>query len=183
MDVRLQKLCLPALIGLAVVAGGGCAAGDRGPATPNPVTGQVRELDYFAGTWIATATDPATGVEIRVRYTVRPGIGGKWYLGAAHGLSTPDESQDVWGKDPLTSEIVRTIFDASGVYAVVRSKGWSGDTLVLQGEAWTARGAVQVRETITRITGNEFKAVWEAQRDGKWVPYSLETVVRESNTT
>lgn len=169
-----------ALLWTAVLALGGCAVADRAPASPKPVAGQVRELDYFTGTWLASAVDPATGVEIRVRYTVRPSLGGKWYVGAAQGLSTPDASQDVWGKDPLTSEIVRTIFDASGVYAVVRSKGWSGDTLVLQGEGWTPKGAVQVRETITRVTRDEFKAVWEALRDGKWVPYSVEKVTREA---
>ena len=157
----------------------GCAAKDGGQATLKAPTGQVQELDYFVGTWLAIATDPSNGSELRVRYTVRPAVGGKWYLGAARGISTPDESHDVWGKDPLSKEIVRTIFDASGVYAVVRSKGWSGDTLILEGEGWTAQGPIKVRETIVRVSRDEFKAVWEALRDGKWVPYSDEKVTRE----
>lgn len=171
--------CRVAIICFAVLALGACAARAGGAATSS-ASGSVPDLEYFVGTWLAIATDPRTGVEIRARYTVRPAVGGKWYLGAADVLASPDESQDIWGKDPSTHEIVRTIFDSSGVYAVVRSRGWSGDTLVLEGEGWTPQGAVKVRETITRLTREEFKAVWEALRDGKWVAYSVEQVLRQT---
>lgn len=138
------------------------------------------DLDYFVGTWLAVATDPRSGEETRVRYTVRRGVGGKWYLGAADDLSSLDESQDVWGRDPASNEIVRAIFDSNGVYALVRSRGWSGATMVLEGDAWTPQGAVKVRETITRVSPGEFKAVWEVFREGRWTAYSVERVTRDT---
>ena len=69
--------------------------------------------------------------------------------------------------------------DGSGAFATIRSPGWQGDRLVLEGEVRSKGGILRVRETITRLGRNEFKAVWEARRDGAWVAYSLESLTRQ----
>jgi hypothetical protein len=51
---------------------------------------------------------------------------------------------------------------------------------VLEGEARSAGGVIRVRETITRRSPDRFEAVWEAQRDGEWAPYAVETVTRRT---
>jgi hypothetical protein len=122
--------------------------------------------------------DPASGAETILLYSVRPALGGKWYIGAGQVPSTAMEIHDLWGKDPVSGELVRSIFDSTGTYGTVRSHGWTAATLVLEGEAQTPTGRVLVRETITRISDDEFGAVWEALLDGKWTTYSVETLTR-----
>jgi len=61
----------------------------------------------------------------------------------------------------------------------VRSAGWQGETLVLEGEVRAPSGTVRVRETITRVGANELRAVWEALQDGAWSAYSEERLTRD----
>jgi hypothetical protein len=141
-------------------------------------SGETGELDYFVGTWQVAVTDPSSGKELDFRYSVRPAVGGKWHLGVGEVPSIGLHVHDLWGKDPVSGEIVRSIFDSAGTYGTVRSKGWAGATLVLEGDAQTSQGRMQVRETITRVSADEFGAVWEALVEGKWMPYSVEKLTR-----
>lgn len=155
----------------------GCAMGGRqGAAASAP--GRIPELDFFLGQWRARLEDPGTGKKLELLYTVEPGVGGRWYVGNGTIASEGLEIHDLWGRDPVSGEIVRSIFDSTGVFGVVRSKGWLGDKLVLEGEASSAQGKVQVRETITRAGPDAFQAVWEAQLDGTWTAYSVEQLER-----
>jgi hypothetical protein len=135
-------------------------------------------LRYLVGTWHVVSVDPGGGDELRVCYSVQPFVGKKWISGVATSTRPGFASKDVWGYDRASGELVRTIFDASGTYAIVRSPGWKGDTLVLDGNAKSAAGTMRVRETIRRLSENEFKATWEALRGGKWSAYAIETATR-----
>jgi hypothetical protein len=64
------------------------------------------------------------------------------------------------------------------VLGTVRSRGWQGDTLVLEGVARQKPAPVHVRETIRRESDAAFTATWEAEVDGKWVTYSVEQLRR-----
>lgn len=111
-----------------------------------------------------------------IDYRVQTVAGGAWLRGVAEG---PDlRATDMWGRDPRTGEVIRVVFDGSGVYAVVRSKGWAEDTLVLEGDVQREGGPLRVRETIKRIGPDEFEAVWEAFLDGAWTAYSIERLTR-----
>lgn len=68
------------------------------------------------------------------------------------------------------------MFDSSGTFGTVRSKGWEGERLELEGEATSA---LRVRETITRVGPDELHATWEALLDGTWTAYSVERLRRE----
>lgn len=135
-------------------------------------------LRYLVGTWHVVSVDPGGGDELRVCYSVQPFVGDQWISGVATSMTPGFGSKDVWGYDRASGELVRTIFDASGTYAIVRSPGWKGDTLVLDGDAKSAGGTMRVRETIRRLSENEFKATWEALRGGKWSAYAVETATR-----
>ena len=135
-------------------------------------------LRYFIGTWRVVSIDPAGGDDLHVCYSIQPFVGDKWVSGVAIATTPGFASKDVWGRDGASGELIRTIFDASGTYAVVRSPGWKGDTLVLDGEAKSAGGAIRVRETIRRVAANEFQATWEALRGGRWTAYAIETATR-----
>ena len=159
------------LLVLAAIAVGGGAAAAEVPAAPEG-------LGYFVGDWSASARDPGDGSTVVVSYKVAPALDGAWLAGEAESADLSLRSRDVWGRDPATGEVMRTIFDKSGVYGVVRSRGWEGDRLVLEGEARSKGGTIRVRETISRVGPGEFTAVWEALRDGVWTTYSIERVTR-----
>jgi hypothetical protein len=143
-----------------------------------PAQGSIPALDYFIGRWHAEAENPATKQRFELRYRVEPMLNGTWYLGTGTAKALGLEIHDVWGKDAVTGEIVRTIFDSAKNFGTVRAKGWEGDVLVLEGEVASAQGRVRVRETIRRVDADHFEAVWEALKDGTWSAYSVEKLRR-----
>jgi hypothetical protein len=156
-----------------------CAASAPPRGTPAPVAGTIPELDYFVGRWLAEAKNPMNGQTFALDYRVEPAIKGRWYIGTGHAEALGMEIHDLWGKDPVTGEIVRSIFDSTGTHGTVRSKGWSGDTLVLEGDATTVQGVVHVRETIEKKGADEFHTVWEMKTGEAWQAYSVETLRRQ----
>jgi hypothetical protein len=138
----------------------------------------VEPFHYLVGTWRVVSVDPVGGDDLRVCYSIQPFVGEKWVSGVATSKTPGFGSKDVWGLDGASGELFRTIFDASGTYAVVRSPGWKGDTLILNGDARSGAGMMRVRETIRRLSQNEFRATWEALRGGKWSVYAIETATR-----
>ena len=155
------------------------ACGSRQPPRVAVPQGQITELDYFVGHWIAEAKDPSTGKTFTLDYRIEPALRGQWYVGTGSAAALGLEIHDLWGKDAVTGEIVRTIFDSAKTFGTVRSKGWQGDTLVLEGDAVSAQGRVTVRETIQRKGPDEFHAVWEAKTGDTWSAYSVETLRRQ----
>jgi hypothetical protein len=153
----------------------GCASSQH----PRAMKGAVPELDYFVGRWLADAKNPQNGTAFQLEYRVEPHLQGRWYVGTGHAPSLGLEIHDLWGKDPVTGEIVRTLFDSQSTFGTVRSKGWTGDTLVLEGDAMTVQGKATVRETITRKSADEFHAIWEAKDGETWSTYSVETLRRQ----
>lgn len=153
----------------------GCASSQH----PRTMKGNVPELDYFVGRWRAEAKNPQNGTTFELDYSIEPALQGRWYVGTGHAPALGLEIHDLWGKDPVSGEIVRTIFDSQNTFGTVRSRGWNGDVLVLEGDAMTAQGTTTVRETITRKGADEFHAVWEAKDGETWSAYSLETLRRQ----
>ena len=139
---------------------------------------QTHDLTYFVGRWDVASKDPANGEVLKVDYTIEAAPGGAWFAGASASRDGSLSARDMWGRDPLTGEVIRVIFDGGGTLATVRSPGWAGDKLVLEGEARSKGGTVRVRETITRVSSQRFEAVWEAYRNGVWSTYAVETVTR-----
>ena len=105
--------------------GSPCLGGDNGAgsaAAPNPPM-----LDYIVGRWEVDAIDPTTGQAEKIRYEVQRFVGNAWVSGSAKSADPSFAAKDVWGHDPLTGEVIRTVFDSSGTYAIVRSPGWKDD--------------------------------------------------------
>ena len=150
-------------------------------STPKPAakTGSIAELDYFVGHWRADAKNPTNGKSFVLDYTIEPTLQGKWYAGTGHAAALGLDIHDLWGKDAASGEIVRTIFDSAQNFGTVRSKGWSGDVLVFEGEVASTGGRVTVRETITKRGANAFDAVWEMKTDDTWTAYSIEKLRRQ----
>ena len=140
-----------------------------------PTREQLRPL---AGTWQVVSVAPGGSERLEVCYRVEPVLGGRFLAGHATAAAPDFGSRDMWGLDEASGEVIRSIFDISGTHAVVRSKGWQGGTLVLEGDARSKNGSLRVRETNKRVSDSEFTATWEAWRGGKWQAYALETARR-----
>ena len=134
---------------------------------------QTDDLRFFVGRWDVASKDTASGEVLKVDYSVETAPGGAWLAGASASKAGAISARDMWGRDPLTREVIRVIFDGSGTFAPVRSPGWTGDKLVLEGEARSKGGTVRVRETISRLSPQRFEALWEAQRNGVWSAYAV----------
>jgi hypothetical protein len=166
----------------------GAAAAPAAAQQPAPAVAQTpartapEGLEYFVGAWLAEARDPTTGESFSLVYRVEPALGGAWITGYGESPELGFKSRDMWGRDLRTGEIMRVIFNDGGGYATVRSPGWKGDTLVLEGESHGRNAPLRLRETITRVSASEFRAVWEALRDGVWTAYSVERLTRQSET-
>lgn len=139
---------------------------------------QTQDLNFLVGHWHVASKDPASGEVLRVEYTIEKAPGGAWLMGASTSNDRSINARDMWGRDPLTGEVMRVIFDGSGTFAIVRSHGWTGDKLVLEGEARSKGGTVRVRETISHVSPDGFDAVWEADRHGLWSAYAVESATR-----
>jgi hypothetical protein len=157
------------------------ASEPRAAAAAPAVSGSEAEasLAFLLGGWDIVATTPGTGESARFSYDVSPLLG-TWMSGRARSDPPGEESKDVWGKDSASGELMRIIFAGGGTYAVVRSPGWQGAKLVLEGDARSPGGVVRVRETIERQSDDRFVATWEAYRNGSWSAYSVERVTRRA---
>jgi hypothetical protein len=164
MEARMIRLAAIA-VGLQLALAGAAAA-------------QTDDLRYFVGRWDVASKDPASGEVLQVDYNIEAAPGGAWLAGSSVSRDGAVSARDMWGRDPLTGEVIRVIFDGSGTFAKIRSPGWSGEKLVLEGEAQSKGGTVRVRETISRLSPQRFEAIWEAFRNGAWSPYAVETVTR-----
>jgi hypothetical protein len=160
------------IAGLSFATSAASAEAQAGPAQ----CGQG--LDFLLGKWDVSAREPGAAHAERFDYEIKPLVGSAWLYGRAKSADLASESSDVWGKDASSGEIIRVIFDKSGTYALIRSPGWKDGRLVLEGDALSSGGSIRVRETISCISRDEFRALWEARRDGVWRAYSDEHVVR-----
>jgi hypothetical protein len=165
MVAKLGMRGIAVAVGIALALAGAAAA-------------QPGDLAFLVGGWDVASRDPASGEVLQVDYTIEMAPGGAWLAGASASKDGSVTARDIWGHDPLTGEVMRVIFDGGGTFATVRSPGWAGDRLVLEGEARSKGGTVRVRETISRVSPQRFEAVWEAYRDGAWSAYAVETATR-----
>jgi hypothetical protein len=123
------------------------AAAPAPSLSSNPtLDSRLAPIAFFVGDWTAKAENPSTKQAFSLRYRVTPVLGGSWLEGSGVAKELGLEIRDYWGID-ASGEITRTLFDSSGVTGTVRSKGWSGDSLVLEG---TINTGMRVRETISK---------------------------------
>jgi hypothetical protein len=131
------------------------------------------DLLYFQGKWTITVkADPSA----TFTWTASEDLKGEWLAGVVEKGGSR-VSTDIWRVN--AGIIERYIFTNDGVFIKVVSSGWKSGKLVLSGIGNGKAIDFRVRETITRISDNKFRAVWERQSDdGKWAVFSDETCVK-----
>ncbi len=131
-------------------------------------------LAFFVGDWKVDATMGSQQVPFSYKVTA---LGPTFLVG--HGIvpSMNLEVRDIW-LETSNGGVVRIIVQSDGAWGLVRSTGWSGETLVLEGQVMLPSGATPIRETITRTGPTSFGAVWEAKTGDTWSAYSVEKLTR-----
>lgn len=128
------------------------------------------DLAYFQGKWTLTVkAEP----DATYTWTVSDGLKGAWLNGV---VEKGDESisRDLWRAN--AGVIERYVFTSDGSFIKLVSSGWKTGKMILNGISYGKAADSRVRETITRESDRQFRAVWEKQGDdGKWVVFSDET--------
>lgn len=143
------------------------AAAAATAAAALPAKSVPAPLQPLLGTWDVDASNP-DGSRLRFSYEVSTTLGGAWASGRAVVPALQIEARDFWRLDPAASQIVRVYLDSQGSYGVLRSPGWQGDTLQLQGQLTDKGVPTPVRETLRRAGPAELRARWELQQGGRW---------------
>lgn len=143
-----------------------------------PAADPLAAFRFFVGEWEGQISMNG-GAPVKVRYTLRPSLKGRWIKGHGDFAALGVEVEDFWGVDAQSGRLVRAVFDSNGVNGQVFSSGWNKDRLLWEGTVYVAGKGAQVRETITRTGPNAFSAVWEQRNaDGTWTAYSRESFTR-----
>ena len=64
--------------------------------------------------WDVIVRTPGEAGAATVRYKVRPFSGTAWLSGRGISRELGIDARDVWGRDPLTGDLMRIVFDANG---------------------------------------------------------------------
>ncbi len=77
--------------------------------------------------------------------------------------------------DAGAKQFVMFWFDSMGGWARSSSAGWSGDTMVYEGESHMGPMTMKSRDTFTKMGAAGMKHVMEAEMGGKWMTTGEET--------
>jgi len=182
--MRSRTISTLALVSALSVAAPALPAADQPAGPPKPAP-EMSQLAYFAGTWACTGKTFQTpmGPEHPTEATVHSslGLGGFWYLmhydEKSTGVNpTPIHVAMYLGYDAAAKDFVLVGADSFGGSYSETSKGWSGDTLVLEGPAGGMGPNAKARDTFTKKSATELTHTGELQGpDGKWMKLDEET--------
>jgi hypothetical protein len=126
-------------------------------------------LDYFKGTWTVTLRNNPTQ---KFTWTVKEDLDQSWLNGVVE-QDGKRISTDFWRQKG--NKIERFAFTGNSVFVKIESQGWEADKMILDGTLTNNSGETKIRETITKISENQFNALWEMEStDGKWTVFGDE---------
>lgn len=131
------------------------------------------QIDHFKGAWTITlkGSENLNLEWLVVNNTKEPGLLGEV---KTNGVTTSTDHWQIFGE-----KIFRVAMMTSGLVVGMETSGWKGDVLIFTGTASDVGNEFRVRETITKLSGNEFHALWEHQdKSRKWNVFSEETCKR-----
>lgn len=134
-----------------------------------------REVEFFKGTWECSIQGSPND---KFRWSVTEGLNNAWLVGFVQ-VGKNKVSNDFWRL--VKGRIERFAFTGDSTFVKVGSNGWESNQLKFAGSANQKAGEFQVRQTITRNSSREFRALWERMgEDQKWSPFSNERCIKLS---
>jgi hypothetical protein len=133
------------------------------------------EVEFFKGTWECSIQSSSND---KFRWSVTEGLNNAWLVGFVR-VGKNEVSNDFWRL--AKGRIERFAFTGDSTFVEVASNGWESNQLKFAGSANQKIGEFQVRQTITRNSDREFRALWERiGKDRKWISFSDEHCVKLS---
>ncbi len=119
-------------------------------------------VEFFQGTWECKLQNRSSAF----RWTVGSGQTDGWLKGIVEA-SNHQVSHDFWRVG--NGKIERFAFAINSTFVQIESDGWKADQLIFSGTLNRSGETFPVRETITKIDDNTFRALWEQQgKDQNW---------------
>ena len=145
-------------------------------ANEAPAKSNFREVEFFKGTWECSIQ---TSPNDKFRWSVTEGLNDAWLVGFVQ-VGKNKVSNDFWRL--VENRIERFAFTGDSTFVRVASNGWEANQLKFAGSANQKTGEFQVRQTITRNSDREFRALWERMgKDQQWTPFSDERCIKLSD--
>jgi dienelactone hydrolase len=142
-----------------------------------PASSDFSEVDFFKGTWECRIQGSPDNV---FRWSVTEGLNNSWLVGFVQ-VGQNKVSNDFWRL--VNRKIERFAFTGDGTFVKVDSNGWKSNKLRFIGSANQKTGEFEVRQTITRNSDREFRALWERIGDDRsWSVFSDELCTKLSSS-
>lgn len=121
---------------------------------------EMKELDFFLGTWKTEAKVTMAGLppESEMVGRIYPILDGKWYQWDIQSLVRAGRTTWVAGWNPATAKFQVYFYDNHGLHGSEQSvgPGWADDKLRFTGTMYTPEGQVEVVDEFTRIDDDTF---------------------------
>jgi hypothetical protein len=185
--------CLVAAAAIALPAA--VQSGKPAPAKMEPPkpAAEVSQFDHFNGRWGCTgqvlANDMVPAHPTTAIATSAPELSGSWRLFRYVEQKTkenpmPFAATGMWGYDVAQKKYVEVSADNMGSYSILTSGGWSGDSIIFEGESQMMGRKTGSRDIFTKKGAGEFVHSGEFQgADGKWAKFDEETCKKASAKT
>lgn len=173
------------LVAVGMFAAVFAATGSAQQSMPQPAA-EMAQLAYFEGSWTCTGKSFQTPMgpagDIKGTVEMRKDLNGHYQSGTvkmAMANMPPMEGRMHVTYDTGKKQYIMLWVDNMGGRAQTASSGWTGDTIVYEGETHMAGQTIPSRDTFTKNGPTSMKHGWEAQMNGKWMALGEATCTKK----
>jgi uncharacterized protein DUF1579 len=160
------------------------AAQPKPPAGPPKPAPEMKQLDFFLGTWkcdgkmLANPMGPEHAMKTTA--TGKTDLDGFWVSVRVEEKKTKDSPMPIKGNFQMTYDAAGKKFQAVwvdnfGGWGPATSTGWEGDKMTFTGEMFGGGQKMGSRDSFTKKSDKEMVHVGEMQMGGKWSTMMEET--------
>jgi len=129
---------------------------------------QMREMDWLVGTWdVATHLEARGGPPETGTSVVTPVLGGTW-LEIRNVFAHGTQSLNYVGYGAAEGRWISIAFDTLMNGNRATSSGWTGESIVFEGDFVILGLQAHLRQTVTRDGPDNYSAIMDERVEGRW---------------